>query len=145
VEKSWSIAPCEEPNGLALDIKNQRLFSVCSNSMMVVVDATNGKVITTLKTGEGTDGCAFDHELKRIYSSNGEGTLTIVQEENEYVVLENLQTKKGARTICINPETHHVYLPTAEFGETPKANEEHPHPRAAIIPNSFMVLDISTM
>jgi len=80
VEKVWSISPGEEPTGLALDIETQRLFSVCANKMMVVVDAESGKVLTTLPTGGKTDGAAFDPGLKRAYSSNGEGTLTVVQE-----------------------------------------------------------------
>ena len=92
VEQHWSIAP-GETNGLAIDNQNHRLFSVCGNKLMVVTDAENGKVITTLPIGDGCDGAAFDNYYKRVYASNGEGTMTVVQEEtnNSYKVLEQLQ------------------------------------------------------
>lgn len=145
VENTWSVSPGEEPSGLALDNINHRLFSVCDNKKMVVMDAQNGKVITSLEIGERVDGCAFDPELKRAYSSNGGGTVTVVQEEtaDKFVVLENIKTQKGARTICLDKQTHHIYLPTAEFGETPAATSENPHPRPTVKPGSFVVLDVA--
>jgi DNA-binding beta-propeller fold protein YncE len=144
VEKTWSVKPGEEPSGLAIDTVNHILFSVCDNKLMVVIDAETGKVITTLPIGENVDGVAFDPSLKRAYSSNGDGTLTVVQEESKskFSVLCNVKTQKGARTITINKMTHHLYLPTAEFGETPAATKEKPHPRPAILPNTFIILDI---
>lgn len=147
VEQHWSIAPGEEPSGLALDNENHRLFSVCSNKLMVVVDAQTGKVITTLPIGDRVDGAAFDPVKKRAYSSNGDGTLTVVQEENknQFKVLENIATQKGARTIAIDKKTHHVFLPTAEFGPAPEATKDNPRPRPTIKPNSFVVLDIAPL
>ena len=146
MEKNWSIAPGEEPSGLAFDIKNNRLFSVCSNKLMVVSNPETGKVVTTLPIGNGCDGVAYDPGLKRIYSSNGEGTMTIVEQKdaNNYVVLENLPTQKGARTISVDSKTHKLYLPTAEYGETPAPTSENQHPRPTLKPNSFIVLEIST-
>src|SRR6202165_5178812 len=80
VENRWKIAPGEEPSGLAMDHKHRRLFSVCSNKLMVVVDANNGKVITTLPIGAGTDAAAFDPETGFAFSSNGgDGTLTVAR------------------------------------------------------------------
>ncbi len=145
IEKTWSIAPGEEPSGLALDPNTHRLFSVCSNKKMVILNSDNGNIITTLDIGDRTDGCAFDPELKNIYSSNGDGTLTVVKEVNadEFYVSTTLQTAKGARTICIDKKTHHIYLPTAEYGPAPVATAENPHPRPSIIPGSFVILDIS--
>ena len=144
VEKTWSIAPGDAPSGLAIDIKNHRLFSVCENKLMVVVDSDNGKVITTLKIGEGVDGVSFDPGLNRAYSSNGEGTITVVQEKdaNTFTVLENVMTQKGARTITVNTKTHKIYLPTAVYGEVPAATEQNPHPRATVKPGTFTVLEI---
>ena len=144
VEKTWSIAPGDAPSGLAIDIKNHRLFSVCENKLMVVVDSDNGKVITTLKIGEGVDGVSFDPGLNRAYSSNGEGTITVVQEKdaNTFTVLENVMTQKGARTITVNTKTHKLYLPTAVYGEAPAATAQNPYPRAAIKPGTFTVLEI---
>jgi DNA-binding beta-propeller fold protein YncE len=142
VEKTWSIAPGEEPSGLALDNENHRLFAVCANKLMVVVDAISGKVITTLPIGERVDGATFDPELKRAYSSNGEGTMTAIAEvnPNEYKVLENVPTQPGARTIAINKKTHHLYLTTAEF-EAPAAGSANRRP--AVKPGTFVLLDIA--
>ena len=121
VENNWSIAPGEEPTGLALDNKNNRLFSVCGNNMMVVINTEDGKVVATVPIGEGCDGVAFDEVKKRIFTSNGEGTITVIKQENEnkYSVLETITTQKGARTIALSKTTHQLFLPTAEYGETP--------------------------
>ncbi|MEO8666101.1 MAG: YncE family protein [Ignavibacteria bacterium] len=144
IEQSWSVAPGEEPSGLAIDAENHRLFSVCSNKLMVVVNSDDGSIVTTLPIGERVDGAAFDSVLKRAYSSNGEGSLTVVQEEdaNTFNVLENVDTQKGARTLTLDNTTHHIYLPTAEFGAPPEPTADNPHPRPAILPNTFVVLDI---
>ncbi len=145
VISEWSINPGEEPSGLAIDINNQRLFIVCENKLMVVMDAISGKIIKTLPIGSHTDGAAFDIELKRAYSSNGDGTLTIVQEKSkdEFEVIENVITQKGARTIAINSKTHHIYLPTAEYGAMPETTKENTHPRPAILPGTFNILEVT--
>ena len=116
VERTWSIAPGEEPSGLALDNENNRLFSVCGNKLMVVSDLVAGKVITTVPIGDGCDGVAFDAVTKRIYASNGEGTLTVIRQESadRYSVAENLPTKAGARTITIDRLTHKIYISVAD-------------------------------
>ena len=147
VEQTWSVSPGEEPSGLALDIENHRLFSVCGNKLMIVLDADNGKVITKIDIGEGVDGVAFDPGLKRIYSSNGEGNLTVVQQEdkNTYKVMETLPTQRGARTITLSPKTHHIYLPVAEYGEAPAATTENPHPRPPAKENTFTILEIEPL
>lgn len=145
VENEWSLAPGEEPSGLALDNETHRLFSVCSNKKMIVLDAMNGKLIKTLAIGLGTDGCAFDPEFKQIYSSNGEGTLTVVKEEtpNKFVIIQTIPTSNGARTICIDKRSHHLYLPTAQFGPAPKPTQENPHPWPTILPGTFSILEIA--
>jgi DNA-binding beta-propeller fold protein YncE len=145
VEKYWSIKPGDGPSGLAIDNINHRLFSVCDNKLMIVVDATSGKIITTLPIGERVDGCGYDPGLARAYSSNGDGTLTVVQEvtDNNFKVLENVPTQKGARTIAVDAKTHHIYLPTAEYGATPDATTDNPHPRPSINPGTFVVLDVA--
>ncbi len=145
VESTWSISPGEEPSGLALDNVHHRLFSVCGNKKMVVVDAMNGKVLATLDIGDRVDGCAFDPELKRAYSSNGEGSITVVQDngKDKYAVLTTVPTQKGARTICLNSRTHHIYLSTAEYGDTPAPTAEVPRPRPSILPGTFRILDVA--
>ena len=142
VEKRWSIAPGEEPSGLAFDTETHRLFSVCSNKLMVITDSETGKVIATLPIGDRCDGVAFDPGNKRAYSSNGEGTITVVQEidGDTFKVLETIKTQRGARTISLNKATHHLYLPTAEFESAPAANG-----RPAVKPDSFVILDIETL
>ena len=142
VKKTWSIAPGEEPSGLALDIETHRLFSVCANKLMVISDAEAGKVITTLPIGDRCDGVAFDPSLKRAYSSNGEGTITVVQEENKdsFKVIETIVTQKGARTIAVDKTTHHLYLSTAEFKPAPEGKG-----RPAMKSGTFIVLEVAPM
>jgi DNA-binding beta-propeller fold protein YncE len=144
VEQSWSIAPGEEASGMALDNENHILFAVCSNKLMVVLNALSGKVITTLPIGSGSDGAAFDPALKRAYSSNGEGTLTVVQENSpeKFTVLENVPTLPGARTITIDRKTHHIFMSTAEY-EAPGPSAGNTNRRPAVKPGTFMVLDVS--
>ncbi|MFZ1083319.1 MAG: YncE family protein [Candidatus Kryptoniota bacterium] len=144
VKNVWSISPGESPSGLAIDAQNHVLFSVCHNKLMVVLDSQTGKVITTLPIGERVDGAAFDTELMRAYSSNGDGTLTIVQEENKdtFKVMDNLKTQLGARTITLDTKTHHLYLPTAEFNPAPAPTADNPRLRPTTKPGSFVILDV---
>lgn len=108
---NWPIAPCESPSGLAIDRKHKRLFTVGRNNLMAVLDTESGKVITTIPIGGHVDGCAFDETTGLAFSSNGEGTVTVVKEEspNEFKVLDNVPTQKGARTIALDEKTHRVY------------------------------------
>ena len=133
----WPIMPGESPTGLSIDTKTKRLFAGCEKQL-VVIDATNGKIITTLPIGDGCDGTAFDPKAKLIFTSNGSGTITVIKEisANEFKVLENVVTKRGARTICIDETTHKLYLPTADF-EAQAAGEKG---RAKMIAGTFQVL-----
>ncbi|HEY9167477.1 MAG TPA: YncE family protein [Candidatus Kryptonia bacterium] len=145
VEHVWPLAPGESPSGLALDAKNHRLFSVCHNKEMVVLNALDGKVITALPIDGRVDGAAFDPELMRTFSSNGEGTLTVVQEvsPDSFTVIQNLQTQVSARTVTIDPVTHHLYLSAADFNPPPQATADNPRPRPSMKPNSFVVLEVA--
>jgi DNA-binding beta-propeller fold protein YncE len=140
----WSIAPGEEPSGLALDVVHHRLFSVCRNELMVVSDALKGRVVATVPIGRGTDGCAFDADRQLAFSSNGEGTLTVVHEDSPdgYTVVETVPTQRGARTVSIDGKSHALFLSTAEFGEAPKPTTDNPRPRAPILPDTFCVLRV---
>ena len=142
VENNWSITPGDEPTGLAIDIENHRLFAVCGNKMMVVVNSDDGKIITTVPIGDGCDGVIFNEVKKHIVTSNGDGTLTVIKQENanKYSVIETLTTQKGARTIAFDKTTNQLFLPTAEYGETPAVTTENPYPRPSIKPNSFVIL-----
>jgi len=145
VLKSWPIAPGEEASGLALDNETRRLFAVCGNKLMVVVDATDGHVVANLPIGDGCDGVKFDPELKRAVSSNGEGTMTVVQELNKdsFKVLETITTMAGARTLALDTKSHHIYAPTAEFNPAPAATAAEPRPRRTAKPDSFYIMDIA--
>src|SRR5262249_4959838 len=115
VNKKYSLSPCDGPSGLAIDTKNRRLISVCSNRVMAISDPDAGKVVATPAIGAGSDGAAFDPGTGFAFSSNGDGTLTIVQQSGgKWDVLENIATERGARTIAVDEKTHKVYLPTAK-------------------------------
>jgi DNA-binding beta-propeller fold protein YncE len=142
VKARWRLAPCEEPTGLALDREHRRLFVGCSNSLMAVVDADSGAVVTTLPIGHGVDGIAYDAEKSLAFSSNGEGTLTIVQQESpkEFRVVDTVKTQPSARTLTLDPKTHRVFLSAAQLGPTPAPTPETPRPRPALVPDSFVLL-----
>jgi hypothetical protein len=142
VEATWPLTPGEEPTGIAMDRKHRRLFVACSNKLMAVLNADNGKLITTLPIGSGVDGAAFDSERQLAFSSNGEGTLTVVHEDapDKFSVVENAATQRGARTIDLDQKTHRVFLVTAEFGPTPAPTAERPRPRPPMLPGSFTLL-----
>src|SRR6266851_10159637 len=117
VTRRYPIKPCEEPSGLAMDVKNRRIFSVCRNKIMVVSDPDSGRVLATPAIGAGADGAGFDPGRGIAFSSNGgDGTLTVVGEvSGKWEVIENAPTKRGARTMAVDTRTHRIYLPTAEF------------------------------
>ncbi len=140
--EKWPLKPCEEPSGMAIDAQHHRLFIGCSNKMMAVMNAENGKVIATLPIGQGVDANGFDPGTGLAFSSNGEGTLTVVHEDTpgKFKVVENVKTQRGARTMALDLKTHNVLLPVADFGPAPEATAEQPHPRPAIMAGSFAIL-----
>ena len=139
VESVWPLAPGTEPTGLALDNNTHRLFSACSNKLMIVTDAETGKVIANLPIGEKADGEGFDPESKCAFSSNGDATMTVVKEDenDQYSVVANVPTQKGARTIAVNKKTHHIYLPAADFEEATAGQKG-----GKMIPDTMVILDI---
>ena len=145
VKKTWPLSPCEEPSGLAIDLEARRLFSVCSNNKMAVVNADSGQVIATVAIGDGPDAAAYDPGSKLVFSSNGSGTLTVVGQSSpdKYSVLENAPTERSARTMTLDTKTHKIYLSAAQLGATPEATADNPHPRPKIVPDSFHILVVS--
>lgn len=142
VKSRWSLKKGKSPTGLAIDTKTKRLFAGCDNKMLVVMDATNGNIVTTLPIGDECDGVAFDAQRRFILAANGEGTLTIILEAaaNKYMVLENVPTMPGARTLAVDPKLHKVYLPTAQLA--PSEAGKAPH-RPEMVPGTFMVLVVA--
>jgi len=137
VVNRWPLAPCMEPSGLAIDVVHGRLFAACHNKMMAIVDAVSGKILATPAIGEGPDGAGFDPGTQLAFSSNGEGTLTVIHEvsPNDFKVLDIVQTQKRARTMKLDAETHAVYLVTADFG-TPAT----PGTRPPVVPGTVRLL-----
>ncbi len=133
----WSLAPAEGPTGLAFDKATKRLFAGC-DKLLVVLDASTGKIVDKLVIGDGCDGVVFDEDSKNIYTSNGEGTMTVIHEDNanKFTVLENVVTKRGARTITLDKKTHLIYMSTAEF----EAQEPGQQGRPKMKPGTFQVL-----
>lgn len=142
VKSVWPLAPCEFPSGLAMDIKNRRLFSGCDNKMMTVVDADTGKVITTVPIGDGVDANRFDPDTHLAFASCGAGVLTVVHEDSpeKFSVMQNVPTQRGARTMELDPKRHNLFLVTAKYGPPPAPTPDQPHPRPAILPDTFVVL-----
>ena len=139
VKAHWPVEPGEDPSGLAIDRKHMRLFAVCGNKKMVVMDATTGKVVADVPIGTGPDAAGFDSETNLAFSSNGEGTLTIIHQDSadKYSVVENVATQKYARTMAVDSKTHNVFLVTAEFGAPPA---DRPNGRGPMVANSFSIL-----
>jgi DNA-binding beta-propeller fold protein YncE len=134
----WPLAPCTEPSGLAMDLKSRRLFAGCDNKMMAVIDADSGKVIATPAIGDGVDANAFDPETKLAFASNGQsGTLTVVHEDSpdKFTVVENVPTKRSARTMGLDLKTHNIFLSSADF-DPPAPGER----RGKMKPGSFAII-----
>jgi DNA-binding beta-propeller fold protein YncE len=142
VRARWPLAPCEEPSGMAMDRAHGRLFVVCSNKLMAILDAETGRVITTLPIGDGVDATGYDPATSLAFASNGEGTLTVVHEDSpeKFTVVGTVPTQRGARTMALDARTHRIYMSTALFGPPPAPTAERPNPRPTVIPGSFTVL-----
>ncbi len=138
---TWPLPGCESPSGLAIDTAGHRLFSVCDGKVMAVTDATTGKHLATVAIGEGPDAAGYDPAHKVAFSSNGDGTLTVVDAgKSSYPVLQTVNTERGARTMSFDSSNGKVYLITASFGPKPAPTAENPRPRPAIVPGSFHVI-----
>jgi DNA-binding beta-propeller fold protein YncE len=131
----WPIAPATEPVGLSMDRAKGLLFCSCHSKHMVVMEAASGKVLATPAIGRGTDFCVYDSELGRAYSSNSDGTLTVVGEKGgKFDVLADVKTQAGARTCALDTKTHNVLLVTATMKPAAKGGRPQPEP------DSFVVL-----
>ncbi len=146
ITATWTLPGCASPSGIAMDKAHGRLFSVCDGKVMAVTDAATGKQIAKVKIGEGPDAVAYDAKRALVFSSNGEGTLTVVRQESadHYRVTESVPTKRGARTMALDSASGTVYLVSADFGPMPAATPEQPHPRPMPIPGTFSVLVVGT-
>ena len=114
---NWPLAPCKSPSGLAMDLANHRLFSVCDDKVMAVVNADTGKVVATPTICDGPDASAFDPSSSYAFASCGDGNLTVIHEDSpdKFTVVENVPTKRSARTMGLDLKTHNIFLPAADF------------------------------
>lgn len=138
----WPLAPGESPSGMAMDDAHSRLFIGCRNRRLVVMNADSGNIVATVPIGDGVDGNRFDPGTQTIFSSNGDGTLTVVHEDsaNTYSVVANVPTRRGARTMELDAKTHRVYLVSAQLGPQP-TTPRTPPPMA---PGTFELLVYGT-
>jgi hypothetical protein len=133
----WPLAPCKSPSGLAMDVKNRRVFSVCDEKVMAVVNADTGKVVATPAICDGPDATAFEPSTATVFASCGDGNLTVIHQDSpdKYTVVENVTTKKSARTMGLDLKTHNIFLPAADF-DPPAPGER----RGKIKPGSFVLV-----
>jgi DNA-binding beta-propeller fold protein YncE len=140
------------PGGLAFDVKNHVLFATCHDpAVMVILNSDTGKILDTLPIGQGTDGATFNPATMEAFSSNSDGTLTIVKENSpsSFVVEQNLQTMEGAKTLTLDQKTNHILLIAAEYGPTPPPPATPPPAgarggrgggRGQMLPDSFTIV-----
>jgi YVTN family beta-propeller protein len=142
VKDVWPLPGCNSPSGLAIDNTHHRLFSVCDGKVMAVTDTVSGKQVALVPIGEHPDAAAYDEKRGIVYSSNGDGTLSVIHQDSadRYSVADTVPTQRGARTMALDGKTGRVYLVTADFGPAPGATAAQPHPRPAPIAESFVVL-----
>lgn len=149
VVKRWKLTGCDGPSGLAMDQRSRRLFAGCSNAVMAISDPDAGTVVATVPIGKGSDAIGFDAGTMFAFSSNGEGTMTVVHEDSStaFSVAQTATTQPGARTLAVDGGSHNVYLVTALFDMVPPAatatplpNGQMPGPRRVARPGTFSLL-----
>jgi YVTN family beta-propeller protein len=134
----WKIAPANTPVSMAIDAAHHRLFVGCRSKSLVVLDAETGKVVATLPIGDRVDAGAFDPETKLVFCSCGDGTVTVVRQEtpDQYAVVETIKTRPQSKTMALDPKTHKLFLPGAEY----KAAAGGARGRPTMVPGSFVML-----
>jgi DNA-binding beta-propeller fold protein YncE len=139
--QTWPVAPCEGPRTMAVDQKNGRLFIGCANRRMVILDSTDGRAIGSVPIGPGPDDSAYDPETRLIYTSNGDGTVSVIQQESadNYRLLETVETAPGARNMALDLKTKRIFLPLSDRAPRPPTAQT-PSSRGAFIPGTFRVL-----
>ena len=143
LENTWPLAPCESPSGLAIDAEHEILIVGCHNKLMAFVDGNSGKVLGTVPIGQGVDANRFDPATGYAFASCGDGTITVAHEDSptKFSFVDTIQTKRGARTMELDPTNHHLYTVSADFGPAPAATADNPRPRPAILPDTFVLLE----
>ena len=140
VVNTWPIAPGEGPSGLAIDLANHRLFTVC-DKVMVMLDSTTGRVLGTLAIGDGPDAAAYDPGTGYVFASASDGTMTVarVNDAGKLVQVQKLATPLRTRTMTLDPATHRVYASAADYKPGPAGADGKPG-RPTMVPGSFKVM-----
>jgi YVTN family beta-propeller protein len=143
VQNEWTLAHCQGPSGLAMDVERRRLFSVCDNKVMIVTDADTGHQIARIPVGYEPDAAIYDVENKLVFASNCDGTLTVVRQESpdKYTVVQNLITEREARTMALDPVSHKLYLPFEEVKPGQKAPDPGTLPE--FTPGTFRMMVVA--
>ena len=138
----WPTKPGAEPAGLAFDPATHHLFVGCRNQLTVMMASTKGSVLGTVPIGQGVDANAFDPGTRLVFSSCGEGRVTIAREDppGKLTVVQTLATERSARTLALDPKTHRIYLASAKFEPQPPTAPAAPRPRPKIIAGSMKLL-----
>ena len=142
ISRRFALNSCNEPSGMGLDAEKGRVFSGCHNKVMTILDTKSGKLLASMPIGEKVDGNAFDAGSELGFSSNGDGTLTVVRETSpgQFAVAETVETQRGSRTMAVDPVTHNIYLPAARFSPAKDAGQDAPAQRPVLQTGSFEVL-----
>ena len=141
VVATYDLKGCDAPSGLAIDTKGRKLFSVCDNKVMAVVDANTGKVTSLVPIGEGPDAVRYDAKKNVVFApAGGSGDMTVVSVAGkEPKVVQTVQTAPGARTMALDERTGTAYTATAKLGPKPAASASNPRGRPPIVPGTFEV------
>jgi DNA-binding beta-propeller fold protein YncE len=141
----WPLAPAEGPTGLGIDREHHRLFSACGNRLLAVLDTDTGKLLETVAIGPEPDGAVFDPKSGRVFTSNRDGTMTVLAQgpAGRYASVQTVPTATGARTIALDERTGRLFLPTGRFGTAPAPTPAVPEPRAPLIPESFGIVVVA--
>jgi hypothetical protein len=143
VTRRWSTAPCKNPVSMAIDTRNNRLFSGCRSGVMAVSDYKNGTVVATVPIGQGVDGAGFDPARRDVYASNLDGTLTVIHQDgpDKYHVVETVKTGDRGRNMGLDPASHRIYVASAKFGPVPAdSSATNPRRRPPMLPGTFTVI-----
>jgi DNA-binding beta-propeller fold protein YncE len=136
----WPLSPCEQPTGMAVDQAHHRVFAACGNEKLAVLDSDDGHIVAMPAIGSDPDGAVFDAGTQRIFTSNREGTLSVLHELTPdcYERLQTAQTEAGARTLAFDDASQRLYLATARTAAVPAGGG-----RAPILPETFVVLVVA--
>ena len=134
---TWPLGGCEEPTGMAVDTEHHRVFAACGNEKLAVLDSDSGRVVAVPAIGSDPDGAAFNPKTQQIFTSNREGTLSVLREvsPDKYEAQQTLKTEAGARTLALDEKTGRIYLVTARTGPKPAGGGSAP-----LLPETFVLL-----